>query len=409
VTSNYTEAQRAEGRIGIAIQRVADKYLFHCRVLEQFKIQERPAVLTMAVTVSDEDILLLYNTGFVLSIPMAPLTGVLLHEVHHVVFGHIFAKAADYPDRWARTIAEEVSANEFIKEPLPQGAILLQDFPCLSPMQSTDQRYDILKREIVRRQIALAVGQAVGQGQPGESGTVDDHTVWAEAQQHRERSQSAVESVLHDVALDVGVKHIPKELRDALRDLGIGDAPGGGQYDVLGGQRGGLDWRRLLRRYVGQFLQTRRVFNRPSRRFPELVGIVPGRRRQAERPRVMAVIDTSGSVTPELLELISAELALLARHYAVLVVECDARVHAVYDYQAPLVALHGRGGTDFRPPLARRFLRTHRPDLVVYFTDGFGPAAPRAPHVPVVWCLVPGGQRPAGWGRVIQMGEQSNR
>ena len=160
---------------------------------------------------------------------------------------------------------------------------------------------------------------------------------------------------------------------------------------------------------MGQILQSRTVYSRPSRRFPDMVGIVPGKRRQGERPRVMAVIDTSGSITPQLLELISAELGMLARHHAVLVVECDAKVQKVYDYDSPLTVVHGRGGTNFGPPLESKFLRKHRPDLIVYFTDGFGPAPQRGPRIPLVWCLVPGGQRPAGWGRVIQMGGKPRR
>jgi predicted metal-dependent peptidase len=238
---------------------------------------------------------------------------------------------------------------------------------------------------------------------------LDDHTVWDEAQRDAANAKATVESVLGDVAMEVGLDRVPDELKDALRKMGIGDTPGDGQYDLLGGRPGQLDWRRLLRRYVGQILQVRPTFSRPSRRFPNLVGIVPGKCRQGERPRVMAIIDTSGSITPELLESISAELALLARHHAVIVVECDAMVHAVYEYLGPLGAVHGRGGTDFRPPLVRNFLRKHRPDLVVYFTDGFGPAPLRGPQVPLAWCLVPGGRRPATWGRVIQMGCESGK
>jgi len=45
-SSNYTESQRAEGTIGVAIRRVADKYPFHCKVLEQFKVRNgRPSAL----------------------------------------------------------------------------------------------------------------------------------------------------------------------------------------------------------------------------------------------------------------------------------------------------------------------------------------------------------------------------
>jgi len=116
----------------------------------------------------------------------------------------------------------------------------------------------------------------------------------------------------------------------------------------------------------------------------------------------MAVIDTSGSVTTDLLELINAELARLAKDYEVTVVECDAVIQQVYRYQ-PLKVFHGRGGTDFRPPFEPGFLRQHKPDLVIYFTDGAGPAPESQPRVRVLWCLIPLGEAPCTWGRVIKM------
>jgi predicted metal-dependent peptidase len=119
---------------------------------------------------------------------------------------------------------------------------------------------------------------------------------------------------------------------------------------------------------------------------------------------VLAVIDTSASITPELLTAIDGELARLARRHEVTVVECDVRVQAVYPYR-PLgpVQAHGRGGTDLKPPLEAAFLRRLRPDIVIYLTDGYGPAPDRPPRVPVIWCLTPGGQRPASWGRQVRM------
>ena len=137
---------QAEGKIGIAIQRLADRYPFHCKILERFKVQPRPSLDTMAVTAAGDDVLLLYNADFVLSITLPMLTGVLLHEVHHVLFAHILADPADYPDEHARTIAEEVTVNEFITEPLPAGAITLLQVPGLPPMESTNQRYAHLWR-----------------------------------------------------------------------------------------------------------------------------------------------------------------------------------------------------------------------------------------------------------------------
>jgi predicted metal-dependent peptidase len=116
----------------------------------------------------------------------------------------------------------------------------------------------------------------------------------------------------------------------------------------------------------------------------------------------MAVVDTSASMTDALLERVDAELARLARRSSVPVVECDAAVQRIYPYRR-LGSFRGRGGTDFRPPLEPGFLRRHRPDLVVFFTDGYGPAPAVPPRIPVLWCLIAGGRAPAPWGRVIEM------
>ena len=45
----------------------------------------------------------------------------------------------------------------------------------------------------------------------------------------------------------------------------------------------------------------------------------------------------------------------------------------------------------------------HRPDLVIYLTDGYGEAPERPPSVPVIWCLTPGGEAPTTWGRIKQL------
>ena len=117
----------------------------------------------------------------------------------------------------------------------------------------------------------------------------------------------------------------------------------------------------------------------------------------------MAVIDTSASITRPLLNLIAGELDRMARSHEVTVVECDAAVHRIYRYQGELHSVHGRGGTDLRPPFEADVLDTVKPDVVVYFTDGYGPAPTQAPRVSVVWCLTREGNRPAPWGRVVWM------
>jgi predicted metal-dependent peptidase len=422
MTEVNTPQLRAEGKIRLGIARVAGGYAFHAAVLERLRVQARPEVGTMGVTVSVDLVVLYYNAGFVLDIALRELVAVLLHEVHHVVFGHVLADPADFPDGWARIVAEEVTVNEFVALPLPGNPITLDRFPNLPPMESTRRRYERLAKVRERRPVAgrgtaqgvpdagasqVGTGVALDDGQgpiePGSAGrTVDDHGVWAEARRDPGRSRQAICEVVKEALLEAGPDRVPEQLRPVLEGLGIGRMPGAGRYELQGRGRNHLDWRRQLRQYTGQALEERPVFNRPPRRFPDLVGILPGRRRRPARPRVMAVIDTSGSMTGELLEQVDSELARLARQSTVLVVECDAAIHRVYPYRKP-ESFQGRGGTDFRPALEPAFRRRHRPDLIIFFTDGLGPAPRTAPRTPVIWCLTPGGRRPATWGRVIRM------
>lgn len=421
MTAAYEAREKAEGKIRLAMTRMAEKYPFHTHILERFVIVARPEVGTMAVAPAKDGVLLYHNPDFVLSLRLDELVGVLLHESHHVLFKHIFADPRDYPDIWARTVAEEVTVNEFVSEPLPEGCITLDLFPKLRPMESTDRRYKQLKKRRKRFDIsppdfaakpeseAESSSPSESQAPEGRRGqdhgkvcVVDNHDVWREADSDNEGARTAAEAIIADAVIEVGCENVPEELRDIVSDLGIGDTPGDTDQELQGDGVGHVDWRRLLRRYVGQVTTVRPVFNRPPRRFPELVGIMPGKRRQQDRPRILAVIDTSGSISDELLEEISAELSCMARQHEVIVAECDCEIHAVYRYR-PIESVAGRGGTDLRPVFRRKFLRKHRPDLIVYFTDGYGDAPAKAPSIPVVWCLSPDGRQPAEWGRVIDM------
>jgi hypothetical protein len=365
----------------------------------------------MGVTVLGNDLILYFNPAFVLGISADELGGVLLHEVHHVVLGHVQADPADFPDDWARTVAEEVTVNEFVREPLPSGVITLDLFPKLPPMESTRQRYDRLRR-ITRRRPINSPGRGAAPAQPdcrtpssALGATLDDHSVWTSARDDPERSAAAVRDVLQHAAMEVGAAQVPAEIREACEGQGIGLTAGETDRATGGTEQGHLDWRRLLRQHIGLSLEMRPAFDRPPRRFPELIGIVPAHRCRPSRPRIMAIIDTSGSISGGLLEAIDAELARLARTHTVKVVECDCAIRRVYDYR-PVTARRGGGGTDFRPPLEPTFLRRHQPDLITYFTDGYGHAPVTAPRIPVIWCLTPGGERPAPWGRVIRMDNQ---
>jgi predicted metal-dependent peptidase len=381
----------AEGKVRIAMERLVHRYPFHAALLGRMRVTADPAVDKMAVAAAGRELVLSYEPAFVCEITLPELGGVLLHEVNHVILGHLFLSPENYPDAWALATATELTANEYVAEPLPGEPVTLEDFPGLPPGESTADRY-----------LRLA---SISDDSRREVATLDDHTAWAaggaEGGPDPEQAKAAARRAVADALALAEPADIPEDLRPALKAL-IGHEPGAGVESVSRGRPGVLDWRRLLRRYVGQALEVRRVFTRPPRRFPELIGVVPGRGRRRAWPRVMAVVDTSGSIRPDLLTLINEELIRLARHHEVLIVEADCVLQRVYSY-VPLTGVKGGGGTDLRPALERSFLRQHRCDLVLYFTDGFSAAPDRPRAVPVIWVLVPGGEAPVSWGKQIHI------
>lgn len=419
------DVDRAQGLLHIALRRMVRDYPFHAHLLSAGRFEPDPAVGTMAVTVREGQVRFLYEPGFVVGCTFDELAGVLHHEVNHVLFEHLVADPADYPDRRARVIAEEVTVNEWVREPLPGAPITLDRYPELPPGEDTDTRYARLARNraVTGPESASPGPKSGGRGTKNGTGRtetsppvvpLDNHDVWAEARANPVLAKLAVAVTVSRAreALTAGQwQELPEGVRDRIEAICHGREAGSAVEDVNGSGGPGcvLDWRRLLRRYVGRTLERRPVFNRPPRRFPALLGVVPGQAWRAGRPRVLAALDTSGSITAAALRQIGGELACLSRVAAVMVVECDAQVQATYPYRGILRQVRGRGGTDLRPPLEATLLARRRPDVVIYFTDGEGPAPGAAPCVPVIWCLTPKGKRPAAWGRCVRMGQERQR
>lgn len=384
-------AQEAEALLKIAAKRLVRAYPFHAHLLALARLLEEPDVKTMGVTVRAAELTLLFNTDFVLDCDLGELEGVLHHEVLHVLFGHLMMGAELYPDAVALTIAEEVTVNEFVPERLPGRPILLKQFPRLPALEDTETRY----RRLASR------------GSSGrDPGPIDDHGVWDDVRAQGQGAEAIIMSAVERAAGNTTAEEMdrtPQQMQEIIEKARRGAAAGRSVEGVSANQADTVPWQQVLRRFVGRQTIPQPSYLRPPRRFPELVGILPGTARKQGRPRVMAVIDTSGSITSGLLEQIARELQRLGTSHEVVVVECDAEIHRTYAFKGELTDVCGRGGTDLCPPFEPAVLAKIRPDVLVYFTDGQGPAPVTPPRVPVLWCLTPGATVPAKWGRTVWM------
>lgn len=368
------------------------RYPCYAAILGRLAPVADPSVVRMAVSMFSGSFYLHVNVDAFVREP-AYLRGVLLHEVHHVALGHLshpkFA-GADEPE--LMDIALEVSANEYIEEPLPDP-IVWRHYAAIGmrPGQSTMERYEILME-------AARAGKLGRQG--GGGARVDDHRVMARPS----RDPGAVERT----------RQLLQVAASEASDLAAGDGAAG---LLIAGRSPGrlieeltgalsareclLDWRTALRMFVARARAPVHTYARPSRRFPGRVGEIPGRTfapRAIERPSLLVAIDTSMSMRPGELAEIARQLDAMREHARITVAECDTEVIRVYPFDGRIEEVAGRGGTDLRPVFAPAFLGARKVDGVVYFTDGIGPTPDAPPPVPVLWVLTKPFDFTCRWG-----------
>jgi hypothetical protein len=193
-------------------------------------------------------------------------------------------------------------------------------------------------------------------------------------------------------------------------------------------------WEQLLRTQVARALAPRLAENpsRPARSWLANQGRVGGRGRPARGrlpwapglthakrvPRLVLVLDVSGSIDEPLLARFAAELTALTRRLdaPMTVVVGDDAVRAVHTLAPGRLGLSelkgwaaeagvaGGGNTDFTPLLEEA--TRHRPDLTVVLTDLEGPARHRPPGT-LLWAVPPAADEAAiaaaPFGRVLRL------
>jgi predicted metal-dependent peptidase len=323
------------------------------------------------------------------------LRGLLLHEVHHVVLGHLaHPKFFGAEHRDLMQYAQEMSANEHIEEPLP-SPMLWQHFERwgVRAGQSTLERYDKLvharaegetvspkhgTKEVDRHDFGESQAPAAG----GIQGTRELlERAKAEGKDHAERRKS-------DPKSQWICGKTPDELLAQL--TGTSDAP-----EIF------VDWRVALRTFVARARAPVHTWSRPSRRFPARIGEIPGRSYQPRtvlRPTILVAIDTSLSMTERELTEIARQLRPMSELAQLTIVECDAAIGRVYRFAGTLSHVKGRGGTDLRPVFSPAFLSRMGADGVVYFTDGQGPHPEHPPKIPVLFMLTKPDAFACPWG-----------
>lgn len=384
--------------------------------------------------------------------------GLLQHQLHHVLCGHLDDERLHQVDHpWLMELAMEMTANEFVVEPVPGAPFDIATFEdCgIRPRQSTMQRYELLVKAVERGQLLVYSEDQLDaldpdwrlllrdqDGIPGQRIVVlrrrngsgrwqwhrilrprlrDSHRLGAMGGDRGlgdaldRRTDGARDGTWRDSSWlgpptsPVQIDSWQREIRAFLR----GEAGGGGDAvpvppaakevprEIAFQATGALAWSRLLRQLLPPRRLVRPTYLRPSRRFPARLGELPGRVRRPARLRLLVGLDTSASMTADVLGACAAELPRLRNLADLTIAEVDAAVHRVYRRGEP-GPVFGGGDTDFHPLF--RLLQERRDfDAVVYFTDGAGAWPTTPPAVPVLWVLTSSFAFDCPWGTVVRL------
>ena len=252
-----------------------EAYPYYAAILARMSPVADPSVARMAVSLHDGQFFLHLNVDSFLAEPQF-LRGVLLHEVHHVVLGHLtHPKLAAPAEPELMELAVEMSANEYIEEPLPRP-ITCRAYSAVGirPGQSTLERYEVLAR-------SLRTTGKRPRATPGEegAGALDDHRFFARGRTLPGATAQTAMLVERAVAETHEARDTEEGEAGPRRFLVAGRSPAHLVEELFETTRAPeevLDWRAALLLFVARARSPVHTWSRPSRRFPSRIFEVPG-------------------------------------------------------------------------------------------------------------------------------------
>jgi len=360
---------------------------------------------TAGVVCKDDTLYMYYNDMFLAPYSVDVIRGIMIHEALHLVLQHTTTRRYEPFEIW--NWATDLAINGSIpRKLLPNIGLIPGERPAFTITPNMSQQ-DVDRLERIATLIASLpsnlsseeyfsilmnsqdVQDQMAQGQMKVVGEMDDHDGWGDADSeggvNGEYMNEKVRQIVKTAASKADAKNawgtVPAHTREEIRRF-------------VNGQ---IDWRSVLRQFVGQQQRADRINSiyRVNRKYP---GIHSGFSRD-HRPSIGVFLDQSGSVSDEALELFYGELPGLSRHADFTIFNFDTSV----DESSATVWRKGSimnklvrtrcGGTDF--DAVTRFLaspigRKHKFEAVIILTDGGAPKPESARGHRRCWVLEPG-------------------
>ena len=366
-------------------------------------LHENKNIPTMGVDIRGR---LYYNPDFVDKLSDENIRFVLCHEILHLAFRHISRVEEREPKLW--NIAADIKVNEEVTQnhdmQATKGALMPSYGTWHGPgvtVNSVGEKnaeliYAELKHKLKKEQ------QQVDQDliYTGGSGQGD-----GKDSKGKDLKAMGIDPVSKD---DIGRMERTWQSRVySASQIAKGDTPAGIARELFKLDHPEIPWGRIINQRL-RAMSYKHSWSKPSKRY--LPWYFPGRVR-AEGVKVVAAIDTSGSMSKEQLTKAISELYGLMTTFKFIdlwVTDCDAEVYdakKVKKSDLTKLLLQGGGGTDFRPVFKwiKKDMRDNI-DCLLFFTDLYGDFPDRKPQYDVFWVTdTPEGSMEIPFGRRLMV------
>ena len=354
-----------------------------------------------------------FNPHFLVTLTPSERLTILAHEIWHCGLSHFTREHGRFEDHimWNHAIDHEVNcllrADSF---DVPEGAILYEEYD--------GESAEFVFEKIKTGEIEMA-GQTLDDHGPSQSGVSDSDEEnfggdgWSTIDFDDDGNITAkVDPDFTPIRSDDVWKEWKAKMIAAAQQCQERGKDLGNYKRVLDEiLQSKLPWKEILRQFLTPLFDSTRKWLPPNRRYVHKKIYLPSMQKK-DQLKIVIAVDTSGSTTGKIVAKFVSEVYSILNsfgNYQLRLIQCDMHIHqdVIYDAENPFdvgkFTLLGGGGTDFNPVFHRLKKGQDQPAILLFLTDGYGPAPEDPPQYPVIWGINEGGIKPAKWGSVIDI------
>tara|TARA_R100001460_G_scaffold25992_1_gene52395 strand:+ start:187 stop:1311 length:1125 start_codon:yes stop_codon:yes gene_type:complete len=365
----------AQAKVSRASTRLVIKHPFFGSITLSSKVEPDDTIPTMCTDGKS----IWWSPEFVDRIDQEETLGVTAHEVLHIVFKHPLRRGSRDPELW--NIACDFSINQILVDEgfkLPEGALIDPQYKGLS----AEAIYDRLPQDAKEKYGSRVIGEV-------KDAKKDDGSDMSEAEvKQMEADIDAKVMMAASGAKAIG--KLPSAIKSLIEEM----------------ERSQVDWRDVMRRFVGGDQPDDYSFRKPQKKMYHMTGIISPSIEKIGAGDVVVGIDTSGSVSKRELKFFLGEINAISEDIkprSITVITCDAQIQTVRRYEQgeeiQKIEINGRGGTRVKPVFD--YIEEHQlpVDNMVYLSDlEIWDYPENPPHYPTLWVSSYLGSKEAPWG-----------